>query len=107
MQQLPVTDYAAIKEGDTEHLLLDVRQPEEWEICHIEGARLVPLMTLPQAVADLAEWKDKPVYCLCHHGGRSAQAAQFLAAQGFENVTNLAGGIHVWAQQVDEDMPTY
>jgi rhodanese-related sulfurtransferase len=49
----------------------------------------------------------QPIACLCHHGGRSMQVAQFLASRGFTNVVNIAGGIHAWAAEVDPSLATY
>ena len=86
-------------------MLLDVREPWEFQTCHIEGARLVPMNTIPARQEELDP--DAPVVCICHHGARSMQVAAFLERNGFENVTNLTGGIHAWAMQVDPAMPKY
>jgi len=86
-------------------LLLDVREPWEFETCRIEAAQLMPMNTIPGRFAELDE--EQPVVCICHHGARSMQVAAFLERQGFANVTNLTGGIHAWAKQVDTAMPTY
>ena len=107
MKTTDVHNYHALVVAGDEHLLIDVREPAEWDTCHLDHARHVPLRSLPNAVADLEDWRDKPVYCLCHHGMRSQQAAQFLEQQGFSDVTNVAGGIHAWATEIDPAMPTY
>ena len=86
-------------------LLLDVREPWEFQTCHIAGAAAMPMRTVPARLAELDA--DQPVVCICHHGARSMQVAAFLERQGFSKVTNLTGGIHAWAQQVDTSMPTY
>jgi rhodanese-related sulfurtransferase len=86
-------------------LLLDVREPWEFETCRIEAAQLMPMNTIPGRFSELDE--EQPVVCICHHGARSMQVAAFLERQGFANVTNLTGGIHAWAKQVDTAMPTY
>jgi adenylyltransferase/sulfurtransferase len=88
-------------------LLLDVREPAEWETARIEGARLVPLGQLEERLAELAEWKDRPVVAHCHHGGRSAKACQLLAGAGFSDVANLVGGIDAWSLSVDPSVPRY
>jgi rhodanese-related sulfurtransferase len=88
-------------------LLLDVRQPSEWETARIEGARLVPLGELEARIAELADWKDRPVVVHCHHGGRSAKACQILAQAGFTDVANLVGGIDAWSLSVDPQVPRY
>ncbi|GIW44412.1 MAG: rhodanese-like domain-containing protein [Candidatus Binatia bacterium] len=86
-------------------LLLDVREPEEVAIACLRGARCIPLRSLPERVSELDRRATIVVYC--HHGVRSALAAQWLSEQGFAAVLNLAGGIDAWAQEVDETMPRY
>lgn len=86
-------------------LLLDVREPWEYEICHIEGAQPMPMQSVPARQEELDP--DASVICICHHGMRSAQVAAFLERNGFTDVTNLTGGMHAWAQQVDPAMPVY
>ena len=86
-------------------LLLDVRESWEFETCKIAGARLIPMNTIAARHGELAT--DAPIVCICHHGARSMQVAAFLEQKGFTQVTNLTGGIHGWAQQVDPSMPTY
>ena len=85
--------------------LLDVREPHEHAYARIDGARLVPLRTLPIRVGELDPSAELVVYC--HHGVRSAQAAEFLRAGGFERVRNLAGGIDRWSADVDPAVPRY
>ena len=89
----------------TTPVLLDVREPGEHATCHINGVRLIPMNTIPARLAELDP--SLPVVCICHHGGRSMQVAHFLEGKGFTNVTNLTGGVHAWATQVDTSMPTY
>ena len=86
-------------------LLLDVREPWEFERAHIAGSVLMPLATLPTAAASLAPETDLVV--ICHHGVRSAMAAQWLVGQGFTRVANLAGGIDAWSCEVDAAVPRY
>ena len=86
-------------------VLLDVREPWEFQTCHIAGALLVPMNTIPARQEELDP--EAPIVCICHHGARSMQVAVFLERNGFTQVTNLTGGVHAWAQQVDGAMPTY
>jgi len=86
-------------------LLLDVREPWEFETCHLEAAQLMPLSSLPSRFNELDE--EQALVCICHHGARSMQVANFLERQGFSKVINLSGGIHAWATEVDTGMPTY
>jgi adenylyltransferase/sulfurtransferase len=87
--------------------LLDVREPFEWEICNLgdQGARLIPLAKLPDALDELDPDRELVVYC--HTGQRSGLAVRFLRQAGFERARNLAGGIQAWAGEIDPDMPTY
>jgi molybdopterin/thiamine biosynthesis adenylyltransferase/rhodanese-related sulfurtransferase len=85
--------------------LIDVREPFEWEIAHIEGARLVPLSTFPGAISELDSSREIVVQCKV--GGRSARAADALIAAGFRNVWNLAGGITRWSDDVDPTIVKY
>ena len=86
-------------------LLLDVRENWEFETCKIEGSTQIPMNTIPARIEELDE--DAEIVCICHHGARSMQVAAFLERNGFTRVTNLTGGIHAWALQVDSTMPKY
>lgn len=86
-------------------LMLDVREPWEYEVCHIEGATPMSMQSVPARQQELDP--ESTIVCLCHHGMRSAQVASFLERHGFADVINLTGGIHAWAQEVDRAMPSY
>ncbi len=102
--QMGVEEAASLVErGDVN--LLDVREPVEWQICHIEGARLMPMGEVPYKVGELSTADNIVVYC--HTGIRSARITQFLRELGFTKVWNMAGGIDAWASRVDQDMPRY
>jgi molybdopterin/thiamine biosynthesis adenylyltransferase/rhodanese-related sulfurtransferase/molybdopterin converting factor small subunit len=85
-------------------VLLDVREPHEYEIAKIPGSKLIPLGELPQRVGELDKTAKLIVHCKM--GGRSARAVTLLRAQGFD-ATNVAGGIHAWAERIDPSVPTY
>lgn len=85
--------------------VIDVREPYEWSIARLPDARLVPLNSLPQAVNSLD--RDAAIVVYCHHGMRSAAAADWLRDQGFGNVLNLVGGIDRWSLEVDPSMRRY
>jgi adenylyltransferase/sulfurtransferase len=92
--------------GDGESIVVvDVREPFEWNIGRIPSARLIPLGTLPAAAAELDRNADIVVYC--HHGARSEAAAHALLAVGFTRVRNLVGGIDRWSYEVDPGVPRY
>jgi adenylyltransferase/sulfurtransferase len=86
-------------------VLLDVREPQEWDITHIEGATLIPLGEVAERANELDTADDVVVYC--HHGMRSARAIGVLQSMGFKKLKNLAGGIDAWAVNIDPDMPRY
>ena len=85
--------------------LIDVREPFEWEICHIVGAKLIPLSQLPSRIHELDP--TKPIVVYCHSGYRSAQAVKLLRELGLRRSYNLAGGIDAYAERVDPSMPRY
>ena len=85
--------------------LLDVREPWEFDICHIAGSQPMPMNSVPMRLAELDPAQE--IVVICHHGMRSAQVCAFLAHQGFERVINLSGGVAAWAGQVDPTMARY
>jgi len=85
--------------------IIDVREPWEYDRCHIDGAMLVPMREIPARLAELPQ--DRDLVLVCHHGARSAQAVAWLARNGFSRVHNLAGGIDAWSRSVDPTMPRY
>ena len=86
-------------------VLLDVREPWEHQTARLEDSVLLPLRELASRYAELDAAAETVV--LCHHGGRSLQAAQFLERLGFARVHNLAGGVDAWSRQVDPSVPVY
>jgi adenylyltransferase/sulfurtransferase len=86
-------------------ILIDVREPHEWDIAHIEGARLIPLGQLPERLGELDGHAE--IVTQCHHGARSMKALQVLKGAGFGRVRSLAGGIDAWADRVEVGMPRY
>jgi adenylyltransferase/sulfurtransferase len=85
-------------------LLLDVREPWEYQLAHVEGARLIPLNSLPAALSALDPGREYVV--MCHHGMRSMMAARFLKERGMRRVLNLRGGIDAWSA-LFPDVPRY
>lgn len=86
-------------------LLLDVREPWEFDICHIEGSRLIPMQQVAGRLDDFQP--DDDIVVICHHGVRSLNVCLYLEAQGYTQVCNLTGGVAAWAQQVDSNMAVY
>jgi sulfur-carrier protein adenylyltransferase/sulfurtransferase len=88
-----------------ELVLIDVREPHEWEIAHIEGARLIPLNQLPERLGELNGHSE--IVTHCHHGARSMKALEILKGAGFSKVRSLAGGIDTWAERVEPGLARY
>jgi adenylyltransferase/sulfurtransferase len=85
--------------------LIDVREPFEYEIASIDGAKLIPLGEIAERLDELEH--ERPIVVHCHSGKRSAQAVQLLLQRGFTEVYNLEGGIDAWSDQIDPDVPRY
>ncbi|WP_187263833.1 rhodanese-like domain-containing protein [Pontibacter beigongshangensis] len=81
-----------LNKGETP-VIIDVREPWEYEESRIEGAKNIPLGNLPQQLDDLEELKEQEVIVQCRSGARSANAKAFLQQNGFNQVRNLLGGI--------------
>lgn len=79
-------------------LILDVREPAEFNAGHILNARNIPLGELDKRAGELSKWKDKPIVISCATGNRSSSALGVLKKQGFERAVNLAGGFAAWKQ---------
>ncbi len=105
--EISVADYATLRDKGDAHLLLDVREPHELQICQIEGNRNIPLGQLPNRLAELESWKDKLIVCQCKSGRRSMKALETLKKHGFANVLNLQGGILAWGEEIDPGMSAY
>jgi molybdopterin/thiamine biosynthesis adenylyltransferase/rhodanese-related sulfurtransferase len=85
--------------------LVDVREPYEWAIAHLAGARLIPLDSLPGAIGTLD--RDAEIVVYCHHGTRSEMAVEWMRDQGFARARNLVGGIDRWTRDVDPSLRRY
>lgn len=86
-------------------LLLDVREPDEWQFCRIEGAQHLPMSQIEQRVAELDPTRETVAYC--HLGLRSQMFAEFLMSKGCSRVASLTGGIDAWSVYVDPTVPRY
>jgi len=86
-------------------LVVDVREPWEFNVCRIEGALSVPLAELARRAHELP--RDRDLVLVCHHGSRSLHAAAWLARAGWPRVHNLRGGVAAWADAVEPTMARY
>lgn len=99
------TELAKLIESGEQVRLIDVREPEEYEVARIEGAQLLPLSRFHEWAGSLNP--EEAIVFMCHHGVRSAQVCAVLAREGFSRVCNLAGGIDLWSIEVDKRVPRY
>jgi rhodanese-related sulfurtransferase len=105
-QNLTTADVKAKLDRREHFRLIDVREPHEHAIAHIEGAELLPLSRADAWLETLP--RDEEIVFFCHVGGRSAQVAGYLAnQQGFTQVANMLGGIDDWSARIDPSVPRY
>ncbi len=105
-KEISATELAAyLQSAETDPLLLDVREPWEYEKCNLENSLLVPMRQIPSALNELDP--DRETIVICHHGIRSRSVASYLSNNEFSQVINLTGGIDAWAKYVDLSMETY
>ena len=90
---------------DPSAILIDVRESYEWDICKIDGAKLMPLSSFNPASSGLKQ--EDSLYLYCYKGKRSMQVLKELKKAGYKKLKNLSGGIDLWAEEVDSDMPQY
>jgi rhodanese-related sulfurtransferase len=92
-----------------EPVVLDVREPYELQMASVtpDGFTMVsiPMGVIPPRLSELDP--QRPIACLCHHGGRSMQVAHFLESRGFAHVANIAGGINAWSAELDPSIARY
>lgn len=93
--------------GPRDFRLIDVREEDEFAICRLDWAELIPLSKLSEQAPQRLVDKDKPIVVYCHHGMRSQHACEWLRKMGYEHVFNLAGGIDAWADRVEPGMRRY
>ncbi len=103
--EITIEEAALLLRSSTPPVLIDVREPSEYQVCQIAGSKLIPLATVPERLAEIP--KDAPVLIHCHHGGRSLRATQFLRSKGYTQVSNVKGGIDAWSLKIDPKVPRY
>jgi adenylyltransferase/sulfurtransferase len=85
--------------------VIDVREPDEYQIAHVDGVPLFPLSVLPQRFTELDP--NQQVYIHCKSGVRSLKALYFLREQGFKYLKSVKGGINTWSDEIDHNVPKY
>jgi adenylyltransferase/sulfurtransferase len=102
---ITVAELKAKQEAGETFRLIDVREPHEYQLCHLPGAELKPLGQIANWWTELDPHEE--IVMQCHHGMRSERACMMLAGQGFTNVKNLTGGIDAWSLEIDPSVPRY
>ena len=93
-------------DGGDDFLLLDVREPWEFEAARIEGAKLMPMGDVPSRAHQELD-PEGSIVVICHHGVRSMNVTAWLRQQGFEKAQSMRGGIDAWSRAVDQKVPVY
>ena len=104
-REITARELAELRAAGSEVLLVDVREPHEYEIAHIPGSILIPLHGLPERLSELDSAREIVLHC--HTGQRSMRALEFLQRAGFRRLKNLRGGIDAWSRDVDASVPRY
>ncbi len=114
MQQISVTELSAMLKNFVQNpaqnpadapVLIDVREPWEWDLARIDGAIHIPMGQIPNKMDEIDQ--TRPTVIICHHGARSLQVVAFLQRAGFDNLHNLSGGIDAWSREIDSQVALY
>jgi rhodanese-related sulfurtransferase len=105
IKQLSATELKIKIDNQEPLLLLDVREPNEFQYAHLANSVLIPLNQIPQRCDELN--KQQAIVVICHHGFRSQQVALYLEHSDFSDIANLQGGIDAWSRLCDSAMPRY
>ncbi|MGY8990514.1 MAG: rhodanese-like domain-containing protein [Rhodospirillales bacterium] len=103
--EIDVAALNKMREDGIAHTVLDVREPQELDICALSDALVIRMAEIPESLDKLP--KDGAIIVMCHSGMRSMQVTQWLRMNGYENAQNLAGGIDAWAATFDPEMQRY
>jgi rhodanese-related sulfurtransferase len=102
---ISVRELADMRSVGKEHMVLDVREARELDVCRLKDALHIPMPEIRARADDLPT--DQVLVVICHHGVRSQMVVDFLRSAGFDNAVNLDGGIDAWACDVDQSIPRY
>ena len=108
MQQIDPENLKTKIDAGEAPFMLDVRTPEEWDICHIEGSVLIPMNEIQRRLDEIPE--ETEIVVICHHGIRSAQVLSALAhyfEYDINKLYNLRGGIDLYSIEADQTVPRY
>jgi rhodanese-related sulfurtransferase len=104
--EITIEAFAKQRQQPNPPLLLDVREPWEFQTASIPGGLLMPMGEVPSRAHTELD-PDAPIVVMCHHGARSLNVALWLREQGFTHAQSLAGGIDAWSRSIDPDIPRY
>jgi rhodanese-related sulfurtransferase len=104
--EISPVELKALLDAGTPLRLVDVREPQEEQLCRIDGAELIPMNTIPGQLQDLKAGAS-PLVVFCHHGVRSLHVVEWLRKQGIDHVRSMAGGIDRWSREIDSSVPRY
>jgi rhodanese-related sulfurtransferase len=111
MSETPIEiDCKSVKtqqDANDEFLFLDCREASEYETVSINGATLLPMSEIQERIGELDGRQNDRIVIHCHHGGRSLQVAHWMRQQGYSNAQSMAGGIDLWAQEIEPGMTRY
>ena len=105
--EINVQEASALLDSPATPKLVDVREEDEFEICKVDGAVLLPLSTFVQYYEAALPDKSQKILLFCHHGMRSLRAAEYLSSRGYTDVKSITGGIDKWSLEIDPAVPRY
>lgn len=101
MQDITSQELKERVDAGTTPIMVDVREPFEWNMQHLDGVEKISMGDIPARLPELSKWKDEELVIICRSGGRSGNITNFLRQQGFSNVRNLTGGMLGWKRDID------
>jgi rhodanese-related sulfurtransferase len=105
--EIDVQSVKSLLQSGSDFVLIDCREPNEWDTAKIEGAVLIPMSQWMESTGKLKEFAGKRLAVHCHHGGRSLRITHWLRQNGFPEAQNMSGGIDAWSQLIDSAVPRY
>ena len=105
--EISVADTKRMLDAGELPLLVDCREQHEWDLVRIDGAALLPMSEIASRIGELAGREQQHIVVYCHHGARSAQVANWLRGQGFDQTQSMAGGIDRWSLEIDPQLARY
>lgn len=105
--ELTCEDVRSLQQSGEAFAFIDCREADEYEVCRIDGASLLPMSELRDRLSELEPQRAQRIVIHCHHGGRSLRVANFLRQQGFAHAQSMAGGIDAWSERIDPAVPRY